>query len=77
MPTCAQRGRRSLSTHQPPEMRRFISRSKDVPGRAHTFLMMGNTASVLLDEDEAESRPCGRCESGTRMGLCRRIDRFF
>ena len=45
--------------------------------KAHTFLMMGKTASVLLEEDEAAARPFGRCESGTRMGLCRRIERFF
>jgi hypothetical protein len=39
---------------------------------------MGSTASVLLDEEEAAAaRPFGRCESGTRMGLCRRMDRFF
>jgi len=42
-----------------------------------TFFMMGSTASVLLDEDEAAARPFGMCESGTRMGLCRRMDRFF
>ena len=39
--------------------------------------MMGSTASVLLDEDDAAARPFGMCESGTRMGLCRRIVRFF
>jgi hypothetical protein len=45
--------------------------------RVGTFFMMGSTASVLLDEDDAAARPFGMCESGTRMGLCRRIDRFF
>ena len=42
-----------------------------------TFFMIGSTASVLLDEDDAAARPFGMCESGTRMGLCRRMDRFF
>ena len=39
--------------------------------------MIGKIASVLDDEDDAEASPFGRCESGTRTGLCRRIDRFF
>ena len=45
----------------------------------HTFLIMGSTASVLLGGVEAApaSEPFGRCESGTRMGLCLRIDFFF
>jgi hypothetical protein len=44
-----------------------------------TFSMTGRTASffaVEVDAD-AEARPCCRCESGTRIGLCRRIARFF
>ena len=45
--------------------------------RGSTFLMMGSTASVLLDEEDAAARPLGRCESGTRIGLCRRMARFF
>lgn len=32
--------------------------------------------AVEVDAD-AEARPCCRCESGTRIGLCRRIARFF
>lgn len=40
-------------------------------------MMMGSTASVLLDEEDAAARPLGRCESGTRIGLCRRMARFF
>jgi hypothetical protein len=59
-------------------------RSAEIPQAAkekekmtRTFLMMGSTASVLLEEEEAAARPFGRCESGTRMGLCRRMDRFF
>lgn len=39
--------------------------------------MIGNTASFFGEDEAADSRPFGRCESGTRMGLCRRIDRFF
>jgi hypothetical protein len=39
--------------------------------------MIGNTASFFGEDEAADSRPLGRCESGTRMGLCRRIDRFF
>lgn len=42
-----------------------------------TFWMIGNTASFLGEDEAADSRPLGRCESGTRMGLCRRMDRFF
>lgn len=38
---------------------------------------MGNIASPLDEEAEAEARPLGRCESGTRTGLCRLIWRFF
>lgn len=41
--------------------------------------MTGRTASffaVEVDAD-AEVRPCCRCESGTLIGLCRRIARFF
>lgn len=41
--------------------------------------MTGRTASffaVEVDAD-AEVRPCCKCESGTRIGLCRRIARFF
>ena len=38
---------------------------------------MGKMASVLAEVDEAEARPFGRCESGTRIGLCLRIDFFF
>lgn len=54
---------------EPPEI------EKKEPG--WTFFMIGSTASVLLDEDDAAARPFGMCESGTRMGLCRRMDRFF
>jgi len=45
--------------------------------RRHTFWMIGNTASFFGEDEAADSRPLGRCESGTRIGLCRRIDRFF
>jgi hypothetical protein len=43
----------------------------------HTFWMMGKIASVFEDEDEADARPLGRCESGTRTGLCLRDEFFF
>jgi hypothetical protein len=62
----------SLSAEETPP--REIEKEKN---RVGTFFMMGSTASVLLDEDEAAARPFGMCESGTRMGLCRRMDRFF
>jgi len=39
--------------------------------------MIGSTASALLDDADAAARPLGMCESGTRTGLCRRMDRFF
>ena len=42
-----------------------------------TFWMIGKIAFVLEDDDSADARPFGKCESGTRMGLCRRIARFF
>ncbi len=43
----------------------------------HTFWMIGRTASFFEDDLTAASRPWGRCESGTRTGLCRRIAFFF
>lgn len=42
-----------------------------------TFWMMGKIASVLDEDEAAEASPFGKCESGTRTGLCRRIERFF
>ena len=91
MPTCALQGRRSQSEMNPRKYTTHMyikggvgvtPRSAEIPQAAkqkmtRTFLMMGSTASVLLDEEEAAARPFGRCESGTRMGLCRRMDRFF
>jgi hypothetical protein len=38
---------------------------------------MGRTASVLVEEEEAADSPFGMWESGTRIGLCLRIDFFF
>ena len=38
---------------------------------------MGRIASCFDEDEEADARPFGRCESGTRIGLCRRIERFF
>ena len=40
---------------------------------------MGRIASAFEAgaDSDADARPCGRCESGTRMGLCRRILRCF
>lgn len=31
--------------------------------------MMGRIASFLDDDADAEAKPFGRCESGTRIGL--------
>ena len=44
-----------------------------------TFCMIGRTASLLLASAaaDADASPCGRCESGTRTGLCLRDCRFF
>ena len=39
--------------------------------------MIGRMASFLDDEADADASPCDKCESGTRIGLCRRIARFF
>lgn len=39
--------------------------------------MIGRIASFLEDDAVAESSPFGRCESGTRIGLWRRIWRCF
>jgi len=39
--------------------------------------MIGKMASFFEDDEAADARPFGRCESGTRMGLWRRIARFF
>jgi hypothetical protein len=39
--------------------------------------MIGKIASFFEDDEAADARPLGKCESGTRMGLCRRIARFF
>lgn len=67
---------------QPPEIDRSGSAEdtqdrKKKKGSARTLFMMGSTCSVLLDEEDAAASPLGMCESGTRMGLCRRMDRFF
>lgn len=42
-----------------------------------TLWMIGKIASFFEDDEAADARPFGRWESGTRMGLCRRIARFF
>lgn len=42
-----------------------------------TFWMIGRIASFLEEEADAEANPFGRWESGTRIGLCLRILRFF
>lgn len=39
--------------------------------------MMGKIASFFEEDEAADARPFGKCESGTRIGLCRRIARFF
>ena len=41
--------------------------------------MTGRTASFFAVEVDADAEvsPCCRCESGTLIGLCRRIARFF
>lgn len=46
-------------------------------GYMHTFCMIGKMASFFVEASAAEASPFGRCESGTRTGLCLRIDRFF
>lgn len=42
-----------------------------------TFCMMGKIASFLEEDEAADARPFGRCESGTRIGLCLRMAFFF
>lgn len=70
-----------VGASKPKDQRRSLKLLKQTEKKnlTRTFLMMGSTASVLsLDEEEAAAaRPFGRCESGTRMGLCRRMARFF
>ncbi len=58
------------------QISRERSRWKENKGD-RTFFMIGSTASALLDDADAAARPLGMCESGTRTGLCRRMDRFF
>ena len=38
---------------------------------------MGKMASLFDDDEVADARPLGKCESGTRIGLCRLMARFF
>ena len=42
-----------------------------------TFRIMGRTSSFFDDVADAASSPLGKCESGTRTGLCLRAARFF
>ena len=42
-----------------------------------TFCIIGKIASLLDDDEAADARPFGKCESGTRIGLCRLMARFF
>ncbi len=42
-----------------------------------TFCIIGKIASDLEEAELAEARPFGMCESGTRMGLWRRMARCF
>ena len=39
--------------------------------------MIGKMASFFVEVDSADARPWDRCESGTLIGLCLRVDRFF
>jgi len=71
MPTCVQR-----HLGFPTIARTWVSQHIDLVVR-RTFWMMGITASFFGEVEATDARPFGRCESGTRMGLCRRIDRFF
>ena len=38
---------------------------------------MGRISFDLEEDWDADASPLGRCESGTRMGLCLRITFFF
>ena len=42
-----------------------------------TFCMIGRIASPLVEDEAADAKPLGICESGTLMGLCRLPVRFF
>jgi hypothetical protein len=39
--------------------------------------MIGKIASFFDEDEAADASPFGKCESGTRIGLCRRIALFF
>jgi hypothetical protein len=45
--------------------------------KARTLCKIGRISFDLEDDSDAEARPFGRWESGTRIGLCLRITFFF